>query len=178
MVSRAHPRAEQVPAWSLVTAQGILLAALMLLPGRRGWTTPWWLLAAAATMIVAAVVLGPAGALRLGAGLTASPLPSDAARLRTTGEYAYVRHPIYTALLLGGVGVVLISARPARIWVWLALLALRWSRTILEERALTARFPDYPAYAAHTPRVLPHVLRRVRGTRANPPQPGYRRPQT
>ena len=74
--------------------------------------------------------------------------------------YTYVRHPIYTALLLGGAGAVLIAARPARIWVWLALLALLCFKTILEERALTARFPDYPAYAAHTPRLLPHVLRR------------------
>ncbi|WP_327010699.1 isoprenylcysteine carboxylmethyltransferase family protein [Dactylosporangium sp. NBC_01737] len=149
-------------AWSLVAAQGFLLAALVLLPGGRGWPTPWWLVAGSAAMIIAAVFLALAGALRLGAGLTASPLPSDAARLRTGGVYAYVRHPIYTALLLGGAGVVLLAARPARIWVWLALLALLWSKTILEERALTARFPDYPAYAARTPRLVPDVLRRRR----------------
>ena len=165
-MSRVHPRPEQLLAWSLVAVQGMLLATLMLLPGGRGWTTPWWLVVVCAAMITAAAFLALAGALRLGAGLTASPLPSDAARLRTGGVYACVRHPIYTALLLGGAGVVVTAARPARIWVWLALLALLWAKTLLEERALTARFPDYPDYAAHTPRLLPNMLRCLRRGRA------------
>ncbi|GAA3452415.1 methyltransferase family protein [Dactylosporangium matsuzakiense] len=164
---RTHPRWRQALAWSLVTVQGVLLAALVLVPGGRGLTTPWWLVAGATAMIVAASFLALAGALRLGAGLTASPLPSDVARLRTGGVYAYVRHPIYTALLLGGAGVVLLAARPARIWVWLALLVLLWSKTLLEERALTVRFPDYAAYVARTPRLVPDLLRRLRPNRAD-----------
>lgn len=136
-VSRAYPPGRQALAGSLVAVQGVLLAALVLLPGGRGWTTPRWLVAGSAAMIIAAVFLALAGALRLGAGLTASPLPSDAARLRTGAVYAYVRHPIYTALLLGGAGV--------------APLALLWSKTLLEKRALTARFRTPP----HTPQA-PH----------------------
>jgi protein-S-isoprenylcysteine O-methyltransferase Ste14 len=164
-MSRVHSRRQQVVAWSLVAVQMILLAVLVLLPGKRGWSTPWWLTAVSMAVIIAAAVLGLAGALRLGAGLTASPLPSDAAQLRTTGVYACVRHPIYAALLLGGAGVVLLAGRPSRIWVWLSLLALLWGKSVLEERALTKRFPEYRGYAAQTPRLLPHPTHRRGGQR-------------
>lgn len=82
-----------------------------------------------------------------------------AAQLRTTGVYACVRHPIYSGLLLGGGGLVLLAGRLTRVWVWLALLALLWLKIGMEERALAARFADYGAYAAATPRVVPSLLR-------------------
>jgi protein-S-isoprenylcysteine O-methyltransferase Ste14 len=156
-------------AWLLVAVQLFLLAALLVLPGGRGWATPWWLIAGSTLMITAAGLLALAGAVRLGTGLTASPLPSDRAELRTTGVYAWVRHPIYAALLLGGAGVVLLAARPSRIWVWLALLALLWGKSVLEERALTRRFPDYQGYAANTPRLLPSPRRRLHRTPTDRP---------
>jgi protein-S-isoprenylcysteine O-methyltransferase Ste14 len=131
----------------------------VLLPGRRAWPTPGWLVAAAVVMIVAASVLVVAGTVGLGRGLTASPLPSRAARLRTTGVHACVRHPIYSGLLLGGAGLVLLAGRPSRAWVWLGLLALLWLKTRLEERALADRFPGYRDYAAATPRLIPNPAR-------------------
>jgi protein-S-isoprenylcysteine O-methyltransferase Ste14 len=146
-------------AWSLVALQFLLLAALVWLPGPRVWAVPGWLAATAVSMIAVAAAMGLAGALGLGAGLTASPLPSPAARLRTTGLYGCVRHPIYTALLLGGAGVVLLGGRLTRVWVWLALLALLLVKTRVEETALTARFPTYPQYAATTPRLVPNPAR-------------------
>jgi protein-S-isoprenylcysteine O-methyltransferase Ste14 len=156
-------------AWSLVAIQAILLAGLVALPGERAWSTPRWLATLAVVVIVVALALAVAGALRLGAGLTASPLPSPAAQLRTTGAYACVRHPIYAALLLGGAGLVILGGRPARVAVWLGLLALLWAKTVLEERKLVERFPDYRAYAARTPRLLPNPLRcatRIRAARS------------
>lgn len=160
---------EQTLAWSLVAIQGVLLAVLVVLPGERAWSTPWWLAILAVAMILVAVALAVAGALRLGTGLTASPLPSPAAQLRTTGPYACVRHPIYAALLFGGAGLVILGGRPARVAVWLALLALLWAKTVLEERKLSERFADYRAYAARTPRLPPNPLRcatRIRDPRS------------
>jgi protein-S-isoprenylcysteine O-methyltransferase Ste14 len=154
-----YSRNEHVAAWSLVVAQLVLLAGLVFAPGSRAWSTPVWLLAVAAGMIAVGAVFAVAGALGLGSGLTASPLPSAAAQLRTTGVYGCVRHPIYSGLLLGGAGVVLLGGRLTRIWVWLALLALLWAKTRLEERELTLRFPDYRDYAAHTARLAPNPVR-------------------
>jgi protein-S-isoprenylcysteine O-methyltransferase Ste14 len=142
-----------------VAIQLLLLAGLFWTPGSRTWSTPAWLIGIAVLMIAAASLAVMAGAVELGRGLTVSPLPPAAAQLRTTGVYACVRHPIYSGLLLGGAGLVLLSGRLTRVWVWLALLALLWLKVGLEERALAARFADYDAYAAATPRLVPSPVR-------------------
>jgi protein-S-isoprenylcysteine O-methyltransferase Ste14 len=80
--------------------------------------------------------------------------------------YGCVRHPIYTALLLGGAGVVLLGGRLTRAWVWLGLLVLLWGKTRLEERKLAARFPGYGDYAARTPRLVPDPRRCLTRQRA------------
>jgi protein-S-isoprenylcysteine O-methyltransferase Ste14 len=154
-VTGSYTRRQHAAAWSLVLVQLLLLAGLLLTPGSRVWHTPGWLAAISLLMIAVSAVVGMAGALALGRGLTASPLPTSSAALRTTGVYACVRHPIYSALLLGGAGVVLLSGRLTRVLIWLALLALLLAKTRLEERALAQRFPGYAAYAAATPRLLP-----------------------
>lgn len=154
-----YGRGERLYAWSLVALQLLLLTGLLWLPGRRAWPAPGWLISVAVVAIAVAGAWAVAGALRLGSGLTASPLPSPGAQLRTAGVYACVRHPIYSALLVGGAGVVALGGRASRVWLWLALLGLLWSKTWLEERKLAARFPGYRSYAAATPRFVPNPLR-------------------
>jgi protein-S-isoprenylcysteine O-methyltransferase Ste14 len=162
----SYGRGEKAAAWSLVAAQLLLLAGLVFTPGPRVWPAPVWLVVAAVLMIAAGSAVALAGAAGLGAGLTASPLPSAAARLRTTGVYACVRHPIYSGLLLGGAGVVLLGGRPTRIPVWLALLVVLLGKSYFEERKLGARFPGYRDYAARTPRLVPHPVRCLTDRRA------------
>ena len=66
--------------------------------------------------------------------------------LVTSGPYRLVRHPIYSGVLLAGVGTAV-----ALSWQWLIAVALAgvyfiYSATV-EERNLTTQFPDtYPAY--------------------------------
>ena len=158
-MARTYSIGRQFTAWGLVFVQVLLLVGLVWLPGDRRWPVPVWQAVLGVAMVVVAVVVAVAAAAGLGAGLTASPLPARTAQLRTTGMYACVRHPIYSALLLGGAGVVLLGGRVERIWLWLALLAVLLMKTRLEEAALAARFPDYPTYAATTPRLVPIPLR-------------------
>jgi protein-S-isoprenylcysteine O-methyltransferase Ste14 len=135
---------------------------LILTPGGRSWPTPIGL----RWLSIAATVLGVIGmtlaGLRLGRGLTASPLPNQAARLRTTGLYAYVRHPIYTALLTFGVGQVIASGSLIRVALLFVLITLLSAKARWEEEQLAARFSGYAAYAARTPRFLPATGRRRR----------------
>jgi protein-S-isoprenylcysteine O-methyltransferase Ste14 len=78
--------------------------------------------------------------------------------LVTTGPYRYVRHPIYTGVLLAMLGTALVMG-----WPWLVILALMigyftWSART-EEKYLMAQFPDaYPAYRARTRMLVPLVL--------------------
>jgi len=78
--------------------------------------------------------------------------------LVTSGPYQLVRHPIYSGLLVAGVGTAV-----ALDWRWLIAVALAgvfvvYSATV-EERYLTEQFPDaYPAYKRSTKMLVPFVL--------------------
>ena len=78
--------------------------------------------------------------------------------LVTSGPYAYVRHPIYSGLLLAMVGSVLTSGLP-----WLLGLILYFTYLIFaarsEEKTMLAQFPDsYPAYRSRTKMLIPFVF--------------------
>lgn len=79
------------------------------------------------------------------------------ARLVSRGPYRYIRHPMYSGLLLGGLGLVL----GAPIWwrglIWLVLLADLLIKLRYEEQLLARRFPDYAAYSRRTWRLIPFV---------------------
>lgn len=78
--------------------------------------------------------------------------------LVTSGPYGYVRHPIYSGLLLAMIGSVLAVGL---LWLPLFVLALAYflvsART--EETMMLAQFPDaYPAYRRRTRMLIPFVL--------------------
>lgn len=154
-------------AWAFVAAQAALLVALFTWPTGPTWPVPDPVRLVGSVATVAGLVAMVVSALALRRGLTASPLPNAAARLRTTGLYALVRHPIYAALLMFAAGRVLTYGSLPRALVFLGLGALLVAKTTWEEHRLVERFPDYPAYAARVPRFIPHLPRLLhhRGSR-------------
>jgi protein-S-isoprenylcysteine O-methyltransferase Ste14 len=82
----------------------------------------------------------------------------DDPELVTTGPYRLVRHPIYSGILIAGVGTAV-----ALSWQWLIAVVLAgiyfvYSATV-EERYLTEQFPDtYPAYRHSTKMFVPFVF--------------------
>jgi len=78
--------------------------------------------------------------------------------LVTTGPYRYVRHPIYAAVLLFVWAGVATHATLLAVTLGLLATAATAVRMWAEERLVTARYPEYRAYAARTKRVIPFVL--------------------
>jgi protein-S-isoprenylcysteine O-methyltransferase Ste14 len=82
----------------------------------------------------------------------------DEPELVTSGPYRLVRHPIYSGILVAGIGTAV-----ALSWLWLTAVALAgiyfiYSATV-EERYLAEQFPDsYPAYKRSTKMLVPFVL--------------------
>lgn len=87
----------------------------------------------------------------------------------TTGPYAYTRNPLYLGSMLIAFGFAL-GARSLWIALALALLfAVIYVPVIRSEEAfLHSQFPDYGAYAARVPRLIP----RLRPARANKGESG------
>lgn len=78
--------------------------------------------------------------------------------LVTSGPYRLIRHPIYSGLLLALLGTALLNNLIGLAIVALLTAYFYWA-TSVEERNLTATFPTaYPAYRAHTKRLIPFVL--------------------
>jgi protein-S-isoprenylcysteine O-methyltransferase Ste14 len=78
--------------------------------------------------------------------------------LVTSGPYRFVRHPIYSGILAGGIGTAV-----ALNWSWLIVVAIAgtyfiYSATV-EERYLTTEFPDaYPVYRRSTKMLVPFIF--------------------
>ena len=82
----------------------------------------------------------------------------DDPELVTSGPYHLVRHPIYSGIVVAGIGTAV-----ALSWFWLVAVALAgtyfvYSATV-EERYMAERFPDtYPAYKASTKMLVPFLF--------------------
>jgi protein-S-isoprenylcysteine O-methyltransferase Ste14 len=82
----------------------------------------------------------------------------DEPELVTSGPYRLVRHPIYSGILVAGVGTAV-----ALSWLWLAAVALAgiyflYSATV-EERYLSEQFPgEYRLYKSATRMLVPFVF--------------------
>jgi protein-S-isoprenylcysteine O-methyltransferase Ste14 len=78
--------------------------------------------------------------------------------LVTSGPYHLVRHPIYSGILVAGIGTAV-----ALSWMWLIPVGLGaiyfiYSATV-EERYMAGQFPDaYPTYKRSTKMLVPFVI--------------------
>lgn len=85
------------------------------------------------------------------------PEPLDNACLITTGPYRWVRHPMYTSLLLFMLGIALYRhAWPNYLGLIFLLLAI-FGKMHREEAHLHLKFDDYSDYVKRTRRLLPGI---------------------
>lgn len=144
--------------WLLVVAQFALLLVLVLLPRRPLAILP---LIIGLLLVAAAVVLGLRAGQRLGGALTPNPVPIGGAGLRTTGVYEQVRHPIYSAVLLGVLGYC-IALGSWWSWAWAAVItAFFWAKSRWEDRLLHEEYgAAWMAWARRTGALVPRLGRR------------------
>ena len=150
---------ERSIGWAFVAGQTILIVTLIAVPGADHWPTPAWIEVAGLTLVIVGIGVIAVAALRLGPALTPTPVPTTDARLRTDGLYRWVRHPIYTGVLLAVAGVTVRSGSLVTLAVAGVTFGFFTAKARWEERRLRERFPDYSAYAARTPRFLPRPPR-------------------
>jgi len=76
-----------------------------------------------------------------------------------SGPYRFVRHPIYTGLLVMGLGSAIVIGR-LHCFLAIAVVGIGcWIKLKQEERLLLRHFPDaYPAYQNQVKALVPFVL--------------------
>ena len=107
------------------------------------------------TCYLFATLILASAAVALGSALTASPIPRDDAELVTRGIYRRVRHPMYSALLLMGVGLLLANFNLFSIITYLALIGLLLEKSRFEDSLLATRHREAERYQASTGRFFP-----------------------
>jgi protein-S-isoprenylcysteine O-methyltransferase Ste14 len=96
----------------------------------------------------------------LGLNVTSTSMPRVNATLVTTGPYRWIRHPMYSTVLLLVTAVTLLTANVAIAIGGGVMFALLVARSRIEEDRLAEKFGDsYRAYQQCTGRFFPRVIR-------------------
>jgi protein-S-isoprenylcysteine O-methyltransferase Ste14 len=149
-----HELIRRLKALSIIGYLGMIVGLLGLVATRSLFSPS----ALAIVAQVLAVLLGVWARLTFGRRsfhVIANPTEGG---LVTTGPYRFIRHPIYTAVcLFAGAGAAAHGSWTVAAFAGLVLggaLARIWC----EEKLVTARYPEYVAYAARSWRMIPWVF--------------------
>jgi protein-S-isoprenylcysteine O-methyltransferase Ste14 len=113
---------------------------------------------ASAGLVVTAlgVLLAASGKIRLGRWFSATFAVKEAHRLITAWPYSWVRHPIYTGLVIAVAGSGLVWNSALTLLLAALLVIPFWFHTVFEELLFERHFGDeFRAYRARVPRLVP-----------------------
>lgn len=144
----------------LVLAQFGLMVGLVLMGAAA--LQPWPsgpLLGLAALLMLAGAALGVA-ALRANrpGNFNIHPAPREGGQLIEHGPYRWLRHPMYSAVLLLCAAAAVLAASLPGLLAWLLLLAVLVAKAAIEEHWLAERHAGDAAYCRRTWRLLPRVF--------------------
>lgn len=86
------------------------------------------------------------------------PQPKAGGVLVTSGPYRWVRHPMYSTVLLIAAALACVSAQGLAWGVWLALFGVLLAKAMVEEQGLREHYPQYAAYCRQCKRFVPGVF--------------------
>ena len=150
------PRGEGWVAAQLILFALIAAAGLRDTAGRAPGE-PWVSVASAAGLaaIAAGGFVAARGAWDLRSSLSPFPRPVAGASLVETGAYRFIRHPIYSGLVLGAIGWGFLTASILAIAGAALLFLLFDGKSRREEVWLADEYPGYRAYRQRTRRLIP-----------------------
>ena len=90
--------------------------------------------------------------------VTVLPSVKKGGQLCTSGPYRVIRHPMYTAVLLILLGMMLNNYSHTGLLVFFIVLVDLIVKMNVEEKILIAHYADYTDYMKRTKRILPFVF--------------------
>jgi protein-S-isoprenylcysteine O-methyltransferase Ste14 len=158
-----NPRSRSRPAGGIVIRAGIFLLVLLLLRtnafrGNIGTVDSPVLEVIGLVLFVLGLCVATWARVYIGRNWDTPMSEKADPELVTTGPYRYVRHPIYSGLILAMIGTTLAVAAYWLIATVLLGFYFVYSATV-EEQTMTRLFPaTYPAYKRSTKMLIPFVV--------------------
>ena len=146
----------RVPLW----AAALLMVAPQLLPTwlrERFIPASATLSAAGLAFVVAGLLITIWARVYLGGNWSGSITVKQGHSLVRTGPYRYVRHPIYTGLLVAVLGTLLVVSEWRTVIAAALAVAALVVKSRLEEVRMRQTFPDYDDYRRHTAAIVPLI---------------------
>jgi protein-S-isoprenylcysteine O-methyltransferase Ste14 len=95
--------------------------------------------------------------LQLNKNLSPFPTPKESASLLQNGLYKYMRHPIYTGIIVLFSGYSVFQNSVYKLLISGLLVILFYFKSNYEEQRLSQKFPDYKGYKDKTGRFFPRI---------------------
>lgn len=95
--------------------------------------------------------------LQLNKNLSPFPSPKTDTKLIQEGLYSFIRHPIYTGILLLALGYASYSNSFYKFLITICLFLLFYMKSSYEEKLLNKKFSDYKLYKKSTGRFFPKL---------------------
>lgn len=128
-------------------------------PHTRLWHTTLALGMATDGIVIAGAAFTVWARITLGRNWSAEVTFKQDHELIESGPYALARHPIYTGLIVMGLGTAINYGRAIGFAVLAGLCGGLWWKARQEERVMSRHFPDaYPAYKRRVHAIIPFVL--------------------
>ena len=114
---------------------------------------------ASALLSFAGIAITLAALWKLNRNLTPFPTPKPGSQLVQTGLYRWVRHPIYTGIILLIFGFAAGVGSVHKLIIAVFLLILFYLKSTYEEKQLLRQYPNYADYGKRTGRFLPNLFK-------------------
>jgi protein-S-isoprenylcysteine O-methyltransferase Ste14 len=117
---------------------------------------PFWL---GAAVTIAGLLFAVWAREHLGSNWSRSVTIKRGHELITTGPYAVVRHPIYTGILTGFLGMAIAISQVRGFIVFVLIFLAFWVKLRMEEQWMRSQFGEaYATYARQTAALVPYLL--------------------
>jgi len=95
--------------------------------------------------------------LQLNKNLSPFPTPKKNTALLQNGLFKYIRHPIYTGIILFFTGYSVYQNSFYKLAISMLILVLFYFKSNYEEQRLEQNFPDYKLYKSKTGKFFPWI---------------------
>jgi protein-S-isoprenylcysteine O-methyltransferase Ste14 len=85
------------------------------------------------------------------------PEPATKAQFTQSGPYRWLRHPMYSAVILAALGAAIGHATLGHTLIFLALIVVLLLKIHREEQYLLAAYDDYANYTTRTKALIPFI---------------------